>query len=375
MTMTADLHAAVELHLGRFHLDVDLEVPAGQVLAVVGPNGSGKSTLLHVLAGLLRPARGTVRLGRHVLTDTTTGLLLPARERRIGLLSQDAALFPHLSALENVAFGPRSTGTRPRAARALAQQWLERVGMGAQARHRPGRLSGGQQQRVAIARALAAAPEVLLLDEPLAALDVQTAPQVRQLLAEQVRASGTTTVLVSHDVLDAVVLADHIAVLHEGQVAEHGPVARVLGAPRSPFAATMAGVNLLAGTGLEDGRVRTPLGDWQVSHDGAGPPAQAQVRPGQAMVLRIRPSAVVLGMERPEGANTARTTVRWVEPADGGVRVRLVGPPELVAEVPATEVDPAWLRSGAEVWVQVDPRRVLAGPAAGHESGAVVVPG
>ena len=359
--MTADLHAVVELHLGDFHLDAQLQVPAGQVLAVVGPNGSGKSTLLRVLAGLLRPARGTVHLGDRLLTDAGGGVLVRPRERQVGLLSQDPALFPHLSAVENVAFGPRSTGMRPRAARQLALRWLDRVGMAEHARHRPGRLSGGQQQRVAIARALAAEPEVLLLDEPLAALDVQTAPQVRQLLAEQVRASGATTVIVSHDVLDAVVLADRIAVLHQGQVAEHGSVTEVLAAPRSPFAATLAGVNLITGTGLEEGRVRTPLGDWQVSHDGAGAPGQPQVRPGQAMVLRVRPSAVVLGRERPQGANVARTTVRWVEPADGGVRLRLAGPPELVADVPATQVHPAWLTPGAEVWLQVDPQDVRAG--------------
>ncbi len=373
-TAPADLHAQVALRQGDFHLDVAVDVPAGLVLAVVGPNGSGKSTLLHVIAGLLRPERGTVTLGERSLTDASAGTLLPPRDRRVGLLSQDPALFPHLSALENVAFGPRSTGQRPRPARERAQHWLEQVGMSAHARHRPGRLSGGQQQRVAIARALAAEPDVLLLDEPLAALDVQTAPQVRQLLAEQVRASGTTTVIVSHDVLDAVVLADRIAVLHEGRVAEQGPVADVLGAPRTPFAATLAGVNLLPGELLADRRVRTSLGEWQLADPGAdGSPAR--MGRGQACVLRIRPSAVEIHAERPGEPNVARTTVRWVEPADGGVRLRLSGSPELVADVPAARVDPAWLRAGAQVWLRVDPRDIRAGAAADQDDGSSAAPG
>ena len=362
----AALHAQVSVRQGNFQLTADLRVPTGEVLAVVGPNGSGKSTLLHVLAGLLRPEQGTVRVGTRILTDAGTGTLVPPRARRVGLLTQDPALFPHLSALENVAFGPRSTGLRPREARQRAQHWLEQVGMTEHARRRPGQLSGGQQQRVAIARALAAAPDVLLLDEPLAALDVQTAPQVRQLLAEQVSASGTTTVIVSHDVLDAVVLADRIAVLHEGRVAEQGPVSQVLGAPRTPFAATLAGVNLLPGEVLSHHRVRTSLGEWRRADAGeeAGP---AWLRPGQGCVLRFRPSAVEIHAQHPGEPNVARTTVRWVEPADGGVRLRLAGSPELVADVPAAQVDPVWLRPGAQVWLRVDPRDVQTGAAAGHE--------
>ena len=371
----ADLHAQVALRQGDFQLGVDVEVPAGQVLAVVGPNGSGKSTLLHVLAGLLRPQQGTVHLGERTLTDASTDTLVPPRDRRIGLLSQDPSLFPHLSALENVAFGPRSTGTKPRLAREHARQWLERVGMSEHARHRPGRLSGGQQQRVAIARALAAEPEVLLLDEPLAALDVQTAPQVRQLLAEQVRASGATTVIVSHDVIDAVVLADRIAVLHEGRVAEQGPVTVVLGAPRTPFAAALAGVNLLPGTLVTGGRARTAWGEWTVATDGAGTPGSPPVHPGQACVLRIRPSAVEIHAEHPGEPNVARTTVRWVEPADGGVRLRLSGSPELVADVPGAQVDPDWLQPGAQVWLRVDPRDVHTGAAADQAGVLSVAPG
>ena len=370
----ADLRARVALQQGDFHLDVALDVPAGQVLAVVGPNGSGKSTLLQILAGLLRPHTGTVRLGARTLTDVSAGTLVPPRDRRFGLLSQDPALFPHLSARENIAFGPRSTGQPARRAREHAEHWLAQVGMSDHARHRPGRLSGGQQQRVAIARALAAAPEVLLLDEPLAALDVQTAPLVRQLLAEQVRASGTTTVLVSHDVLDAMVLADRVAVLHEGRVAEQGPVADVLGAPRTPFAATLAGVNLLPGELLARNRVRTSLGEWRCTEPGEGAGA-AHLGPGQPCVLRIRPSAVEIHAQHPGEPNVARTTVRWVEPADGGVRLRLSGSPELVADVPAAQVDPVWLRPGAQVWLRVDPRDVQTGAAAGQADELSAAPG
>src|SRR5690606_31137365 len=165
------LSAEVRVHRGAFTLDVTLAVGPAQVVTVLGPNGAGKSTLLAALAGLIRPDAGRIELGGRTLVDVARGTHQPPQHRRVGLVLQDYLLFPHLSALENVAFGPRSRGTGRREARAVAGQWLERVGIGALAGRRPHELSGGQAQRVALARALAADPQLLLLDEPPAAPD------------------------------------------------------------------------------------------------------------------------------------------------------------------------------------------------------------
>src|SRR6185312_16555671 len=202
------LDAAVTVARPGFTLDVALRVTPGEVLAVLGPNGAGKSTLLDVLAGLLRPDGGHVRVGDRVLTDVAARVHVPAHRRGVGLLAQQALLFPHLSALANVAFGPRAQGVPRRVAVARARELLGAVDAGALADRRPGQLSGGQQQRVALARALAAGPGLLLLDEPLAALDVDATPAMRALLRRTVRDESRTTVLVTHAALDALVLAD-----------------------------------------------------------------------------------------------------------------------------------------------------------------------
>ncbi|ETB31804.1 molybdenum ABC transporter ATP-binding protein, partial [Mycobacterium avium subsp. paratuberculosis 10-5975] len=236
--------------------EVEFSVAAGEVLAVLGPNGAGKSTALHVIAGLLRPDRGLVRLGDRVLTDTAAGIDVPTHDRRVGLLLQDALLFPHMSVAANVAFGPHSR--RPmwrrgrRAEKATALCWLREVDAETLADRKPRQLSGGQAQRVAIARALAAEPDVLLLDEPLAGLDVAAAAAIRSVLRRVVTRIGCAAMLVTHDLLDVFTLADRVLVLESGRIAEIGPVADVLTAPRSHFAARVAGVNLVNGTAEGD---------------------------------------------------------------------------------------------------------------------------
>jgi molybdate transport system ATP-binding protein len=355
----AGVAAAVRVERGHFTLDVELDVPAGEVLAVVGPNASGKSTFLHVLAGLVRPTVGTVRVGERVLTRRRTrgpepDVMVAPEHRGIGLLGQDPLLFPHLSATENVAFGLRSAGLRAGPARARAHDWLARVGLDGVGDRRPSALSGGQQQRVAIARALAAEPAVLLLDEPLAALDATSAPQIRQLLTEQVRGTGTTAVVVSHDVLDAVVLADHVAVLRDGELVERGRCVDVFSAPRTAFTAALVGTNLLAGR-REGIGVRTSVGLLAV--------VSPDVPDGGACVVRFRPAAVELFETRPDGANTFEATVRWLEPATGGVRVRLAGAPELLADLEPAQAQGDWLRPGGHVWARVDPSAVHLTPA------------
>ncbi|UFU07241.1 sulfate/molybdate ABC transporter ATP-binding protein [Ruania halotolerans] len=363
------LHAEVRLERTGFCLDVAVDVPAGNVLAVVGPNASGKSTLLHLLAGLLAPQQGTVTLGKRPLCDVTRGVQVAPEHRGIGLLGQDPLLFPHLTITENVAFGLRSAGLGRAAARTQAHEWLDRLGVTGLGERRPATLSGGQAQRVALARALAARPEVLLLDEPLAALDAETAPVLRQALGEQLRATGTTAVVVSHDVLDAALLADQVAVLHEGAIVEHGPVAEVLGTPATRFTAALVGVALVPGV-VRDESVHTRWGRWPLAEVGsvAGP-----LPDGGPCVVRVRPAAVMVAPVSEDEVSGCEGQVKWLEPAAGGVRVRLAGKTggpaqddatdhgggtDLLADIDPAQVDPAWLAPGATVRVSLDPQRL-----------------
>src|SRR5437763_9112173 len=221
-------------------LDVEFDVAAGEVLAVLGPNGAGKSTALHVIAGLVQPDRGEVRVGERVLTDTAAGVHVATHDRRVGLLMQDPLLFPHLTVTRNVAFAPRSS-------LAAAAHWLAEVDAAELGDRRPRQLSGGQAQRVAVARALAAEPDVLLLDEPLTGLDVTAATAMRKVLRRVLAHAGRSAVLITHDLLDVLTLADRVLVLESGRIAESGSAATILAAPRSRFGARFAGVNLVGG--------------------------------------------------------------------------------------------------------------------------------
>lgn len=229
---------------------LDVTVTAGECLAVVGPNGAGKSTLIQLLSGELFAYEGEVRVGEQLLSSPRRHV--PPHRRRCSLLGQNPLLFPHLSVLDNVAFGPTSRGVPKRAARARARQELERVGLAGLASRRPRALSGGQAQRVALARALAIDPEVLLLDEPFAALDAAVTPELRAMLREHIR--GLTTVMVTHELLDVVTLADTVVELGRGRVVGHGPVTELFRRPGTPFLARFLDVNLVEGRTLgEDG--------------------------------------------------------------------------------------------------------------------------
>jgi molybdate transport system ATP-binding protein len=238
-------------------VQVDLDVAGGQTVAILGPNGSGKSTVLSVVAGILRADRGRATLDGTTLFDTADGLWIAPHERGTGLLAQDPLLFPHLDVIDNVAFGPRSSGASRTRSRELARTWLDAVDAGQLAGRRPSALSGGQAQRVAIARALAAEPRLLLLDEPMSALDITVVPAMRQVLRRVL--AGRTAVIVTHDVLDALLLADQVVVMEHGRVVEQGPTKDVLARPRSSFGAGIAGLNLARGH-VEAGAVRTPGG-------------------------------------------------------------------------------------------------------------------
>ncbi|MFE7722022.1 sulfate/molybdate ABC transporter ATP-binding protein [Nocardia rhizosphaerihabitans] len=354
-------------------LDVRIEVAPGEVLAVLGPNGAGKSSLLQVIAGLIVPDEGHVRLGDRTLTETAKGIALPPHRRGISLLAQDPLLFPHLSVRDNVAFGPRSRGTRNRAAQSIATDWLAAVDAVALADRHPGALSGGQAQRVALARALAVDPDLLLLDEPMSALDVDVAPAMRTLLRrvlrdEPGRAHPRCAVLVTHDIIDAITLADRIVVLEAGRIAESGPVTDVMSHPRSPFAARIAGLNLLHGTGMDAAVV--PSGDLSRPSD-ALEQAFGAVRidglrvdgcvvgdfvPGADAAAVFSPAAVSVFTERPVGSPRNVFAVEIVDITDHGgiVRVRGDAPQaDLSADLTPAAVAQLGLTVGAEVFFAV----------------------
>jgi molybdate transport system ATP-binding protein len=323
--------------------DLSLEVGEGEVVAVLGPNGSGKSTTLSVIAGLLRPDTGTATLDGRVLYDVgargRTESWVPPHDRGVALLAQEPLLFPHLSARDNVAFGPRSAGRSRRAARETAEHWLAEVDATQYADRRPAKLSGGQAQRIAVARALAAEPRVLLLDEPMAALDVDVAPVVRQMLRRVLAARSA--VIVTHDILDALLLADRIVVLEHGHVVEEGPTAQVIARPRSPFAARIAGLNMVRGLREGDG-VRAEDG---LLVEGL---ADAPVAQGEPAVAVFRPSAVGVFREAPGGSprNVLRVTISELEPVGEQIRVRAAG---LSADVTAAAVAELDLAPGTPV--------------------------
>jgi molybdate transport system ATP-binding protein len=361
----AGLRADLRLARGRLDLDVALDVAPGRTLGLLGPNGAGKSTTVALLAGLLRPDDGRVELAGRVLTDVTAGRVraeVPVPRRGVGVVFQDHLLFAHLSALENVAFGPRARGVPAASARAGARRWLEALGVGELAGARPRQLSGGQAQRVALARALAGEPGLLLLDEPLAALDAATRAAVRSELARHLRAYPGCAVLVTHDPLDAMVLADHLVVLEGGRVVQQGAPAEVAGAPRTAYVAALVGLVLLRGRAR-----RAPAGTEVVLEDGAVVVSSDPVAAGPALAA-FAPSAVALHRMHPQGSarNAWAGTVAGVESRAGVVRVRVAGAlggTDVLADVTPAAVADLALDVGAPVWASVKATEVRAYPA------------
>jgi molybdate transport system ATP-binding protein len=299
--------------------DADLEIRSGERVAVLGRNGSGKSTLLHILAGTLRPDGGTATLDGNLLFDLRGGRRrwLAPSDRGIAMLAQDALLFPHLSVIENVAFGPRAAGLSRAKAHARAERWLDEVSVADLAGRRPGQLSGGQAQRVAVARALASEPKLLLLDEPMAALDVSVAPLLRRVLGRVL--AGRTTVLVTHDLLDALLLSDRIIVLDGGRVAEFGATEEVMRHPRTRFTAAMVGLNLIRGV-IDDGCVREAGG---LRIEGVDQDGQ-ELHEGDPAAAVFSPTGVAIHSTPPGGSprNNLPVTIAVLEPIGHLIRVR-----------------------------------------------------
>jgi molybdate transport system ATP-binding protein len=335
---------------GRFRLDVGLRVEPGEVVALLGPNGAGKTTALRALAGLVPLTGGHLRVGGDTW-DEPPGVFVPAEHRSIGVVFQDYLLFGHLSALDNVAFGLRARGTPKAEARTRAGEWLERVGLAELAGTRPRALSGGQAQRVALARALASDPRLLLLDEPLAALDAGTRVHVRAELHRHLRAFGGHTLLVTHDPLDAMVLADRIVVVEGGAVAQEGSPADVARHPRTAYVADLVGLNLYRARA--DGSTAT-LADGSALVTAA--PADGAVH------LAFPPSAVSLHTDRPSGSprNVWPVTVAGVEQHAHSVRVRLDGRPPVLADVTPATVAELRISPGQALWAAVKATEVRA---------------
>ena len=345
MSSTADgLVARLVVARPSFVLDVELVVAPGEVVALLGPNGAGKSTSLQALAGLVPLTAGALHLGGRCLDDPAEGILVPTADRGVGMVFQDYLLFPHLSALENVAFGLRATGTARGPARDTARAWLDRMGLAQHAGAKPRVLSGGQAQRVALARALATGPGLLLLDEPLSALDAGTRMQVRSDLRRHLVDFRGCTVLVTHDPLDAMVLADRLVVVEHGRVVQSGRPVDVARAPRTDYVARLVGLNLYRGTAT--GRL--------VELDGGGRLETADRACGPVHVT-VRPSSVALHRHRPEGSarNSWQGVVAGMEQHGDTVRVELDGRPPVLADVTTAAVAELRLVAGAPVWISV----------------------
>ncbi|MEV7580312.1 ABC transporter permease [Streptomyces erythrochromogenes] len=319
-----------------------LEAEPGTTIAVVGENGAGKTTLLRALLGLTPRAHADLRLGD---ADVTA---LPPHKRQVAWVPQDGALFPHLSALANTAYGLRARRVPRADARREAQAWLDRLGVGHLAHRKPSQLSGGQAQRVALARALAARPRLLLLDEPLAALDQTTRAHVRHTLRMHLAGFGGVCLIVTHDPVEAVSLADRVLVLADGRALQDAPPAEVSRHPRSPWVARMLGRNAWPGTASADGLALAAGGRLVV--------AEALPEGAEALAI-IAPEAVSVHRDRPGGSprNVWPGTVREITAVGSRLRVLISSAeaPDLVAEITPDAAAELGLADGSAVWTSV----------------------
>ncbi len=327
---------------GDFTLDIDTIVSAGTVTAVLGPNGSGKSTLLRVLAGLQGIDSGEIVFGDRVV-NAAPSIHVSPQDRSVGVVFQDYALFPHLTVLENIAFGPRSLGASKKDAQTKAQSQLNSLAIIELADRKPSQISGGQAQRVALARALATQPSVLLLDEPLAALDAQTRESVRTELEEQIKAFEGCVVFVTHDPLDAMILADRVVVLENGSITQEGSPGELAARPATDYVATLMGVNLIRGVAL--------AGVLQVEGGGVLQIPQ-QLLEGEVLAV-LRPEAITLHLNKPEGSarNVWPGTVRALTPMHDRIRVSIDASPPVVATITHASVAELKLSVGTPIWV------------------------
>jgi molybdate transport system ATP-binding protein len=350
MSLTAD----IQLLRGKLQIAAKLEVPRAETLALIGPNGAGKSTLLHAIAGLLRIQQGRIAFDGTTWDAGDARTFVEPELRGIGFVFQDHRLFPHLDARDNVAFSLRARGVPMASARATAEAWLQRVGLRGHERALPSQLSGGQSQRVALARALASKPRMLLLDEPLAAVDASLRTELRSDLRAHLDAFEGPRIVVTHDPIDAFALADRVAVIEDGRNVQEGPPAAISAAPRSRYAADFVGLNLLRGN----------CSAGVVALDGGGELKVAWTGNGRVF-LTVHPRAIALFLERPSGSprNVWQANVASIEPALDGLRVRFGGAIPLVAEITEGARQELSLRPGAPVWIALKATEIAVSPA------------
>ena len=339
------LEGSIGVRLPGFDLDVEIEVAPGELLAILGPNGAGKSTLLRSITGLTALDHGRLQVDGALLDDPAADVFVAVEQRPVGMVFQTYLLFDHLSAADNVAFGLRARGMHRTQARERALDWLARVGLADYVDARPASLSGGQAQRVALARALATEPRVLLLDEPLAALDVQTRREVRRDLREHLASFDGMRLLVTHDPVDAYALADRVAILDGGRIVQTGTIAEVTAHPRSRYVADLVGTNLVIGT-VEHGTLVTDTGARVVATDAPAGRSFAVIRP-QAVVLSGTDGTAT------SARNSWLGTVQEIDILGDRARVGTTGALPLIAEITVAAVEALGLRPGDEVYATV----------------------
>jgi molybdate transport system ATP-binding protein len=339
------LSAQIALRIGTLDLRADLDVRPGELLALLGPNGAGKSTLLRCLAGLAPIDSGRIALDDAVIDEPSTDTFLEPEVRPIGFVFQNYLLFDHMSVLENVAYGLRARRVAKADARLKAAEWLDRVGLGDFANSRPRALSGGQAQRVALARALAPDPRLLLLDEPLAALDARARSTVRRDLRRHLASFDGMRILVTHDPVDAYALADRVAILDGGRVAQVGTLAEVTAHPRSRYVADLVGVNLVSGV-VADGVLTTVTGARVVIADAPPGSSLAVIRPHSIMLVREPPIAS-------SARNTWGGTIADIDRLGDRVRIGIDGQIPLTAEITVAALESLQLRPGDDVHASV----------------------
>ena len=347
--VTDELDVDLAMQRGSFRLEAAFTVAPGEVLGVLGPNGAGKTTLLRALAGLAAVTEGRIRLGATVLDDAATGTFVPAERRPVGLVFQNYRLFPHLSVRDNVAFAARSRGSRRSEARRQADRYLHQLDLTTLADRKPGQLSGGQAQRVALARAMAADPALLLLDEPLSALDARTRLEVRTELRRHLDDFPGPVLLITHDPLEAMVMTDRLLVIENGRVVQHGTPAQVARRPATQYVARLVGLNLYSGTLTSDGAVALSAGGNLTA-------ATTDVLPaaGTDVLVALRPTAIAVHTTRPEHAsprNVWAGTITGLELLADRVRVQVAGQPGALVDLTPAAVADLGLRPGLPVWL------------------------
>jgi molybdate transport system ATP-binding protein len=343
----------VRLRLRRsdaFLLDLAFSIPPRKTSALLGPNGAGKSTVVAAVAGLLPIDDGQISLSGRVLDNPSADLFIPPEERRIGVVFQDYLLFPHLTVADNVAFGPRARGARRSASSGPVETWLERVGLSGLGGRKPAQLSGGQSQRVALARAMINEPDLLLLDEPLSALDVTTRAKLRRDLAAHLDQFPGPRLLITHDPTEAFLLADEIHIIENGSITQSGTPDDIRLRPRTRYAADLAGSNLVMGR-ARDGHVDTGTHILQIAdRELAGP-----------VMATISPKAISIYRQRPEGSprNTWQAQIELIEHMDDRVRVRVGAPLALTIEITQGAAQDLELAPGVRIWLSIKATEIL----------------